>query len=298
MNSTRIQPEVAAGLWRLPTWELDNGALAAWTAGVLDLGVDLFDLADIYGGYTVEESFGEALRAAPGLRDRLRILTKCDIKLPNARRPAHTSHVYDTSAEHIIASVENSLRVLGTDRLDVLLLHRQDPLMDPDEVTSAAVQLVESGKVLAFGVSNFTPSHLAALASRVDGTPAGPLWTNQVEASILRLDPFTDGTLDQALERRIRPMAWSPLGGGALFTGAGERETRVRAALARVGAEAGLEPDAVAFAFLARHPAGIISVTGTRKLERIARARAATEVTLSREQWFDLWTASTGERLP
>lgn len=285
---------VAVGLWRLPSWGLASAELARWTGEVADLGATTVDLADIYGGYTVEESFGAALAQAPGLRDRLQLITKCDIKLVNERRPAHKRHVYDTSAEHIIASAENSLRVLGTDRLDALLLHRQDPLMDPDEVASAFAQLRESGKVLAFGVSNFTPAHLSMLQSRLPE----PLVTNQVEASVLRLDPFEDGTLDQALERRMVPMAWSPLGGGSLFTGAGERESRIRQALARVGAETGLSDSAVAFAFLARHPSGIVPVTGTRQVARIAEALEAVEVRLGVESWFDIWTASTGANLP
>lgn len=284
---------MAAGLWRLPKWGLTAPELARWTAEVADLGVTTIDLADIYGGYTVEESFGAALREAPGLRDRLLLVTKCDIKLVNERRPLHKRHVYDTSAEHILASAENSLKVLGTDRLDVLLLHRQDPLMDPDEVAAAFASLRQSGKVLAFGVSNFTPSHLSMLQSRLPE----PLVTNQIEASALRLDPFEDGTLDQALERRMTPMAWSPLGGGRLFGTAGEREGRVREALARVGEEVGLTVAGAAFAFLARHPSGIVPVTGSQVVDRIAEAAGAMGVRLSREQFFDVWTASTGSSL-
>ncbi|QDV09402.1 Oxidoreductase YdhF [Planctomycetes bacterium Poly30] len=292
-DRTTFSP-VAAGLWRLPKWGLTAPELARWTAEVADLGVTTIDLADIYGGYTVEESFGDALREAPGLRERLLLVTKCDIKLVNERRPAHRRHVYDTSAEHIIASAENSLKVLGTDRLDVLLLHRQDPLMDPDEVATAFASLRDQGKVLAFGVSNFTPSHLSMLQSRLPE----PLVTNQIEASALRLEPFEDGTLDQALERRMAPMAWSPLGGGRLFGHSGEREGRVRAALEKVGEEIGLGVAGAAFAFLARHPSGIVPVTGTQVVERVAEAHRAMAVGLSREQFFGIWTASKGSGLP
>ncbi|MEM9381739.1 MAG: aldo/keto reductase [Planctomycetota bacterium] len=282
------------GLWREPEWGMDAPELARWTRSVLELGVDTFDLADIYGGYTVEERFGAALRADPGLRDALTLVTKCDIKLVNERRPEHARHVYDTSAEHIILSVENSLRALGTDRVEVLLLHRQDPLMDPDEVAGAFERLHTAGKVLAFGVSNFTPSHLDALQSRLDA----PLVTNQVEASLLHLEPFEDGTFDQAIARRFRPMAWSPLGGGRLFDGTGERETRVRAAVRSVALELGVEPDVVAYAFLLRHPSGICPITGSGRLPRIASAVRALDVTLERDAWFQLWTASTGKPLP
>lgn len=254
----------------------------------------MIDLADIYGGYTVEERFGAALREAPGLRDRLHLITKCNIKLVNERRPRHTRHVYDSSAAHIIESAENSLTLLGTDRLDTFLLHRQDPLLDPDEVAKAFTQLAESGKVRTFGVSNFTPSHFAMLSSRLPM----PLEAHQVEASPLCLSPFQDGTFDQTLERRVVPMAWSPLAGGRLFSGSDAQALRVREALTRVGAETQMSVAGAAFAFLARHPSGIIPVTGTRSLERIAEARDAMSTHLSREQWFEIWTASTGTELP
>ncbi len=285
---------IIAGLWRQPEWDLEGARLAGWARRALDLGIDTFDLADIYGGYTVEESFGAALRADPGLRQALKLITKCNIKLVSERRPAHLRHGYDSSRAHIIESVEQSLRALGTDHLEMLLLHRQDPLMDPDEVAAAFSELEASGKVLAFGVSNFTPSHLEALQSRL----AWPLVTNQVEASVLHLEPFTDGTLDQALTRRFRPMAWSPLGGGRLFSGGGEREVRVRTAAEGVAAELGVTVDTVAYAFLLRHPARVRPITGSGKLERLGAAVRAMEISLSRDQWFDLWTASTGAPLP
>ncbi|MDB4426463.1 aldo/keto reductase [bacterium] len=285
---------IIAGLWRQPEWDLEGAALAAWTRQVLELGVDTVDLADIYGGYTVEEAFGAALRADPGLRRELKLITKCNIKLVSERRPAHRRHGYDSSCAHIIDSAERSLKALGTDHLELLLLHRQDPLMDPDEVAAAFSALEASGKVLAFGVSNFTPSCLDALQSRLER----PLVTNQVEASVLHLDPFVDGTLDQALARRFRPMAWSPLGGGRLFSGDGEQEARVRAAVAKVADELGERVDTVAYAFLLRHPTRMRPITGTGRLDRIAAAVRACEVSLSRDQWFELWTASTGAPLP
>ena len=209
-------------------------------------------------------------------------------------RPQHQRHGYDSSRAHIVESVERSLKALGTDHVEVLLLHRQDPLMDPDEVAAAFSELETSGKVLEFGVSNFTPSHLEALQSRLER----PLVTNQVEASVLHLEPFLDGTFDQALTRRFRPMAWSPLGGGRLFSGAGEQEVRVRGAASRIAEELGESLDTVAYAFLLRHPVGMRPITGSGKLDRIAAAVRATEVALSRDQWFELWTASTGSPLP
>lgn len=285
---------VVAGLWRLAKWSMSPEALASWTSDVIDQGIDTFDLADIYGSYTCEGLFGDALRRAPGLRDRLRLVTKCDIKLVSPQRPHHTRHVYDTSRAHILASVENSLRALATDRIDVLLLHRQDPLMDPAEVAEAFDRLEAAGKVRAFGVSNFTPSHFAMLASHV----RQPLVTNQVEASVLRLAPLTDGTFDQCLERRIRPMAWSPLGGGRLFSADTPEVDRARAALRAVAAARGVSLDTVAYAFLLRHPARPIPITGTQRLDRIVAAVAALGVELTREEWFELYCAAKGSPLP
>lgn len=286
--------DVIVGLWRLSSWDLEGRALADWTRSVLELGLDAFDLADIYGDYSCEQLFGSALRADPGLRDELRLITKCDIKLVSDRRPAHTRHVYDTSREHIIASAEESLRALGTDRLDVLLLHRQDPLMDPAEVATSFDELHRAGKVLAFGVSNLTPANLSMLASYVEQ----PLVTHQVEASVLHLDPFQDGTLDQCLERRLRPMAWSPMAGGGVMSSDTPRAQRVRTALEVVATTHGVSTDTVAFAFLLRHPAKLHPITGTRRLERIEAAIRACSLQLSREEWFEIWCASTGSSLP
>ncbi|MFT4541109.1 MAG: putative oxidoreductase [Planctomycetota bacterium] len=293
-SSTISSHDIVVGLWRLAYWDLQDQALVDWTRQVLDLGVDTFDLADVYGGYRCEEIFGNALRADPGLRDKLRIITKCDIKIVSERRPEHRRHVYDTSKRHIVASAEASLRQLGTDRLDLLLIHRQDPLMDPAEVAAAFDELHSSGKVLTFGVSNFTPSHLSMLASYVQQ----PLVTNQVEASVLCLSPFQDGTIDQCLERRMRPMAWSPLGGGQLMVGEAEQAQRVRAALEPIAEQHGCAIDAIAMAFLMRHPAAIHPITGTSRVDRIRSAIDACELRLSREQWFEIWCASTGASLP
>ncbi len=285
---------IVAGLWRLAKWSLSAEALASWTDDVVDQGVDTFDLADIYGSYTCEGLFGAALQKAPGLRERLRIVTKCDIKLVSPQRPQHTRHVYDTSRGHILSSVENSLRALSTDRIDLLLLHRQDPLMDPEEVASAFDALHSRGKVLAFGVSNFTPSHLAMLASYV----RQPIVTNQVEASLLHPDPIHDGTFDQCLERRIRPMAWSPLGGGRLFQPEHPAAARVQPVLQSLARERGVAPETIAYAFLLRHPARPYLITGTGRLDRIVAAVAALQLELTREEWFELYCAARGAPLP
>ncbi|MFP5356251.1 MAG: aldo/keto reductase, partial [Gemmatimonadota bacterium] len=154
---------IVAGAWRMASWKLDAPARLRWIESALDLGVTSFDHADIYGDYQVEELFGEALALAPSLRDRMQLVTKCGIKLKSSRRPAHRINSYDTSRAHVLASVENSLRTLRTDRIDLLLIHRPDALMDPDELAATFNELRAAGKVLHFGVSNHLPSQLALL---------------------------------------------------------------------------------------------------------------------------------------
>lgn len=185
--------------------------------------------------------------------------------------------------------------MLGTDYIDLLLIHRLDVLMDPDEVAEAFVTLRQSGKVLHFGVSNFTPSQFDLLASRLDF----PLVTNQIELSVLSLELLHDGTVDQCLQRRIAPMAWSPLGGGRLFHDNDERTVRVRDALDAVGSElGGASTDQVALAWVLTHPARFIPVLGSGKVERIQSGAEADALRLSREQWFAIWSASTGIPVP
>jgi predicted oxidoreductase len=303
MTVSRIQTAVdgpvfsrlALGLWRLTGWELSDAQLRDLVHACLDLGITTFDHADIYGDYACEDLFGRALALEPTLRDKMQLVTKCGIKLVSTHRPAHTVKHYDTSREHIIASAETSLKTLRTDHIDLLLIHRPDPLLDPDEVAEAFAELRQAGKVLHFGVSNFTPSQFELLASRLDF----PLVTNQVEISVLHMDALHDGTLDQCLRLGIAPMAWSPLGGGRLFRGEDEQAIRLGQALSAVGeALGGASPAQVALAWLLQHPARIVPVLGTGKVDRIRKAVHAENLQLTRQQWFAIWRASKGEDVP
>jgi predicted oxidoreductase len=286
---------LALGLWRLTSWGLADGELLDLLHGSLDLGITTFDHADIYGDYGAEELFGRALALEPSLRHRLQLVTKCGIKLVSSRRPAHRIKHYDTGREHIVASVENSLRLLDTDYVDLLLIHRPDPLLDADEVAEAFQALRGAGQVLHFGVSNFAPGQFDLLASRLPM----PLVTNQVELSLLNMGVLADGTIDHCQRLGISPMAWSPLGGGRLLRDDDAQSLRVRRALQAVGQELGGAPaDQVALAWILRHPARIIPVLGSGRLERVKSAAAAADLHLSREQWFALWTASTGQEVP
>lgn len=292
-------PEVSRliyGVWRL--LDEPQGAevqqVLARIQTCLDCGITTFDHADIYGGYRCEEAFGAALRSNPGLRHKMELVTKCGIMLVNPARPLNRLHHYDYSRRHIAESVERSLRNLSTDYLDVLLLHRPSPLLDPDEVAEALHLLMDQGKVRHVGVSNFTPAQFDTLSSRMKV----PLVTNQVELHPLRLEVFLDGTIDQCLQRRISPMAWSPLAGGRLVKGQGEAELRVRAVLEELGRKYGADLDQLVYAWLLRHPARILPVLGTGKLERITSATRALSLQMETQDWFAVWIASSGAPLP
>lgn len=289
-----IFSRIVAGIMRLREWDMDTSALVNFIYQCLDLGITTFDHADIYGSYRVEELFGKALAAEPSLRDRIELVTKCGIQLLSPNRPDTRVKHYDTSREHIIASAERSLRNFRTDVLDLLLIHRPDPLMDADEVAGALGELRAAGKIRHAGVSNFTPRQFDLLQSRLDF----PLVTNQIELSVLHLNPLHDGTLDQLQQLRVPPMAWSPVAGGRLFDPTNERARRVRGVLAAVGQELGASVDQVALAWLLRHPARVLPVMGTGKIERLREAAAAENVMLDRQQWFAVWEASAGHEVP
>lgn len=287
----RLSP-VVAGCWRMAEWGLNVAQRVRWIEQCLDLGITSFDHADIYGGYTVEALFGEALAAQPGLRARLQLVTKCGIKLLSPQRPAHAIKSYDTSRGHVVASVEASLRALRTDHLDLLLIHRPDALMDPDELADTLAGLRAAGKVAHFGVSNHAPSQLALLHRRL------PLATNQIELSPLQLQALGDGTLDQCLDLGLRPMIWSPLAGGALLRGDDERARRVRAVLEALGRAHGASVATMAFAWLLRHPSRPVPITGSQRIEALQEAVAALRIRLTAEDWYRVWEASAGRAVP
>ena len=283
---------IVAGVWRMSDWNWSAQERLRWIEQCVELGVTTFDHADIYGGYTVETLFGEALALAPALREKLQLVTKCGICLTSPARSAHRVKHYDTSFDHIVSSVENSLRVLGTDHIELLLIHRPDALMDADVVASAFTHLQLQGKVLHFGVSNFTVAQFELLQSRF------PLVTNQIELHPLYLAPLTDGTLDQCQQRRIQPMIWSPLAGGRLITSPEATAVRVRKALEAVGTRHGVSLATMAFAWLLRHPSRPIPVAGSRRIEAMREAVAALDVKLDAQDWTEIWAAGSGHEAP
>lgn len=282
-------------------WRLHDGPEPARPAAVarlieecLELGITSFDHADIYGGYRCEALFGEALASCAVPRARIQLISKCDICLPLPARPEHRIKHYDTSARHIERSVERSLSNLRTDHLDLLLLHRPDPLLDADETAGAVHRLLEQGKIRHIGVSNFRPHQLSLLAARL----GVPVCTNQIEVSPLAIGAFTDGTLDQCQERRIRPMGWSPLAGGRLLSGSDPAAQRVRLVLEAQAQARGATVDQIALSWLLRHPAGIVPVIGTCRPERVRSAVAALRFPLERQDWFAIYSAALGGDVP
>ena len=285
---------IVHGHWRLVDWKLSNQELLKLTEQCIELGVTSFDHADIYGNYTCEALFGEALNLKPALRSDIQIISKCGIKLATDRYPERLLKTYDYSYKHIIDSVENSLRYLKTDYLDLLLLHRPSPFFAPAEVAKAFSDLKRDGKVLHFGVSNFSSEQSAMLNSYTEEK----LVTNQVEISPACLEHFENGNIDSFLKERIKPMAWSPLAGGRLFNPKTEQEKQIAKTLSDIANELDLKNiDQVIYAWLLKHPVCILPIVGTSKIERIRSAVEALNIDMSHEQWFRIY-ASTGIEMP
>lgn len=287
--------KIIAGTMKWGAWgsKFDTLTYERMINECLSMGVTTFDHADIYGDYTTEEEFGKVLKQQTGLRKQMQIISKCGIKKVSVNRPQNIIKSYNTSFKYILESVETSLKNLGTDYLDCLLIHRPDPLLDADEVAKAFTILKEQGKVLHFGVSNFKRWQVDLLNSRFK------LEVNQVECSLLHLDPFVDGTLDQCQQLKIIPMAWSPLGGGNIFSleEDDERNKRIIAVASILAQKYNSLADVILYSWLLTHPSGILPVLGTSKSDRIRNAIAATEIKLTREEWFMLWRASTGREV-
>ena len=279
------------GLWRhTDDQNISSKKLQSKIEACLDQGISTFDQADIYGGYSSEALLGETLKQAPHLRDNMEIITKCDIVAPigiySDKRVKH----YDTSAQHINFSVERSLSQMAIDQIDLLLLHRPDPLMDAQETGSVLDALVASGKVKGIGVSNFKPWDIDLLQSCTQNR----LLTNQIEISLLHNSAFTNGDLAYLQQHKITPMAWSPLGGGALFK---DKQTPLWQKLNSIAKSYDVNPSSVATAWLIRHPATIMPIMGSNDLQRIKRLSEALSFDLSREEWFELLQIANGKEV-
>ena len=287
MNKTPWLSDLVVGTMRWGQWgaQFSTAQYEHMIDVALELELTTFDHADIYGDHTTEAEFGAALKLHPEWRSQMEIVTKCGILRVCENKPQHYIKAYDSSKEHILKSAEDSLRNLQTDYIDVLLLHRPDLLMDPDEVGEAFEQLHSEGKVKSFGVSNFSTSQVNLLSQSV------PLVAHQVEISLKQLQSFNDGVLDQCIVESMMPMAWSPLGGGTL------PDTLLHE-LKRWATHFDTTPEVVALAWLMQHPAGILPVVGTTQEANLRKAAEAATIQMDRQQWYSLYQAATGQKLP
>ena len=290
LNNKVSLSRIVYGMWRLGDDENTSPEhVLAKIDASLDQGITSFDQADIYGGYEAEEILGNALSGS-GLRNKMEIVTKCDIIAPVGRYADARVKYYDTSRAHILASVDHSLRLMGIDHIDLLLIHRPDPLMDHHETGAALDEVIASGKVRSVGVSNFRHYDWELLQSAMKNQ----LVTNQIELSVLAHDSFVNG--DVAFHQRIGTplMAWSPLAGGALFSG---DHPDIMSALSNVALQNNVDETAVAIAWLLAHPSRILPVLGTNSLERIKGMSAALDVKMDRQTWYEIYTAALGREV-
>ena len=300
MNTTTLAKDlelsrIVHGHWRLAEWNLSGQELLKWTEQAMEQGITAFDHADIYGDYRCEKMFGDAISLKPGLRRDIRIITKCGIKLVSARFPGRKLKCYDYSFDHILSSVDNSLTNFRTNYIDLLLLHRPAPFFNPEEVAKAFSHLKKEGKVLHFGVSNFNPLQFGMLSAYTDEK----LVTNQVELSPYCLEHFENGNIDFFLKEKVKPMAWSPLAGGRLMNPQDEKGRRIAHALSEVAAELNADSiDKVILSWLLKHPASIIPIVGTGRIDRLKIAAEALHIDMDMEQWYKIYNASTGVDLP
>jgi len=283
------------GTWRIlgnqPTPQEINRRLQV----CLELGITTVDTAEIYGLYEVERALGEALALSPGLRNKLEIVTKAGIYIPCKHHPERRTAHYNASGPRMVKSLEKSLRFLGTDHVELLLVHRPDWLTRADDTARGLNQLLREGKIQAAGVSNYSAAQFDLLNSHMEQ----PLATNQIEFHILHMEPIDDGTLTQCEKAGIAPMAWSPLAGGRLFDPSNEAAQRIANAAAGMAARYnGASVEQLAYAWILAHPSRPLPIIGTNRVERIHSAASAVDIELDREDWYALWEAAQGRRVP
>ena len=283
------------GTWRLldtkPTAQEINRRLHV----CLELGITTIDTAEVYGTYEVEAMLGAALALTPGLRDKFEIVTKAGICFPHAQRPEWQIAHYNATGANLVQSLDKSLRLLGTDRIELFLVHRPDWLTRADDTAAGLNGLLRSGKIKSAGVSNYTVPQFDLL----NGLMEQPLATNQLEFHLLHHEPMHDGTFHQCEKSGVRPMAWRPLAGGRLFDAQNPAAQRLAVAAGKISSRyGGATLEQLAYAWIMAHPSQPLPVIGTNKIERIQSAAKADEIVLERQDWFMLWEAAQGRRIP
>ena len=283
------------GTWRMldtkPTAQEINRRLHA----CLELGITTLDTAEIYGLYEVEQVLGAALALSPGLRDKFELLTKAGIYVPCSYHPERRTAHYNATGPRLLKSVEKSLRFLGTDHVELFLVHRPDWLTRADDTAAGLNELLRTGKIRAAGVSNYSVAQFELLNARMEQ----PLVTNQIEFHLLHPEPINDGTLHQCEKLGVLPMAWSPLAGGRIFDPSNPAAARLAEAAKSMAARyRGATLEQLAYAWILAHPSQPLPVIGTNKLERLQSAVQADGIVLEREDWYALWEAAQGRRIP
>lgn len=255
----------------------------------MDAGITTFDHADIYGDYTTEIDFGKAFSESGIDREHIQLISKCGIQYVGNTRDNSIKH-YQYDANYIVWSAEKSISDLQSDYLDLLLIHRPSPLMQPVEIAKAVDRLKSEGKIKAFGVSNFSPSQTALIQSETQ------VEANQIEFSITHFDAMHNGSLDDMMAQGITPMCWSPL--GAVFRENNEQTQRIRKLLQTLSTTYNATEDQLLLAWIQKHPAGIHPVIGTTDPERISKAAETEMIGLSEIDWFQLLVVSQGHKVP
>lgn len=269
--------------------QLDTAAMASLIGKCIELGINTFDHADIYGGYTTEAEFGKAFQQTKIDREALYFISKCGIQFPTDTSPVLFNY-YSYSKSYIIQQVERSLTNLQTDYLDLLLLHRPSPLMEAGEINAALDKLIAQGKIKAFGVSNFSPSQIDLINEN------NPIIFNQIEFSLSHFEPIYDGTLDYLTQKQIGVMAWSPL--GKYFSNKDNQQESIQKTLIPLKEKYNAEEDQLLLAWIMKHPANVLPVIGTTSENRMKKALKAGEIELDEIDWFSLLVASQGHKMP
>jgi predicted oxidoreductase len=290
MNKTLFS-KIIAGTMTWGYWgkNLNKNQMIELMNSCIETGITTFDHADIYGGYTTEAAFGNAFGESQIDRNKIQLISKCGIQLPSENRNTKIHH-YNYAKEHIIWSAEQSLKNLKTDYLDLLLLHRPSPLMQVDEIVEAIEKLKSEGKILDFGVSNFTPSQTDLIQTKIKVN------YNQIEFSATHFEPMLDGSLDYMQTNNITPLCWSPM--GTVFKKNDEKSVRVKNLATKLSTKYDVTIDVLLLAWILKHPAGILPVFGTADKTRITHLMKATEVEMGLEDWFAFWTESAGNPIP
>jgi len=287
-----ISSSVIAGCMRWGTWgaKFSTQEYSTLIQQCIENGITTFDHADIYGHYTTEAEFGKAIALNKGIRKNIQLITKCGINLVTENRPQHTIKSYNTSAKHIISSVEQSLKNLCTDYLDCLLIHRPDPLLNAAEVADTIDTLIQSGKVLEFGLSNFLPHQSALLQQHIK------LSYNQIELSLTHTDSLLDGTLEYAMQHGTSIMIWSPLGQG-IFAGDHPKKEALLNLFNQLSEKYNCQPSQIPNAWLNQLPCKPIPVIGSTQLNRIVQAKEALNIVMEREDWYRLLEVAIGKEV-